>query len=162
MGINKVILVGNVGKDPEIQYIREDVPVARFTLATSESYKDKDGNRQTKTEWHNIAIWRGLAKVVESYVKKGDMLYLEGKITNRTYEKDGQTRYFTEIVANNMEMLGSRNRGDSAGMPQAQAQTAQSQAPASQPQTSNTESNNTPNFDSPEAQEFTEADDLPF
>ncbi len=161
MGINKVILVGNVGKDPEVQYIQEDVPFARFTLATSETYKDREGNKQTKTEWHNIVVWRGLAKVVESYVKKGDMLYLEGKITNRTYEKDGQTRYFTEIVVSNMEMLGGR-RGDSSSMSQSQAQPTQSQTPVSQPQTSNTESNNMQSVDSPDAQDFTEVDDLPF
>jgi len=108
MSINKVILIGNVGKDPEINYIKEDLPVARFTLATSETYT-KDGQKVTNTEWHNIVIWRGLAKVVEKYVKKGSKLYLEGKITNRQYEKDGQTKYFTEIVANNMQMLDSRN-----------------------------------------------------
>lgn len=111
MGINKVILVGRVGKDPEIQYIKEDVPVAKFTLATSESYKNKEGQKVETTEWHNIVIWRGLAKVVEQYVKKGDQLYLEGKITNRQYEKDGVTKYFTEIVANNMEMLGGKRDG---------------------------------------------------
>jgi single-strand DNA-binding protein len=107
MSVNKVILIGNVGKDPEINYIKEDLPVARFTLATSDSYT-KDGQKVTNTEWHNIVIWRGLAKVVESYVKKGSKLYIEGKITNRQYEKDGQTKYFTEIVANNMQMLDSK------------------------------------------------------
>jgi len=109
MGVNKVILVGNVGKDPEVQYVKEDVPVARFTLATSETYKDRNGEKQTNTEWHNIVVWRGLAKVVEQYVKKGSQLYIEGKITNRQYEKDGVTKYFTEIVANNMQMLGSKD-----------------------------------------------------
>jgi len=108
MSINKVILIGNVGKDPEVNYIKEDLPVARFTLATSETYT-KDGQKVTNTEWHNIVIWRGLAKVVEKYVKKGSKLYLEGKITNRQYEKDGQTKYFTEIVVNNMQMLDSKN-----------------------------------------------------
>jgi single-strand DNA-binding protein len=108
MSVNKVILIGNVGKDPEVNYIKEDLPVARFTLATSESYT-KDGQKVTNTEWHNIVIWRGLAKVVESYVRKGSKLYIEGKITNRQYEKDGQTKYFTEIVANNMQMLDSKN-----------------------------------------------------
>lgn len=108
MGVNKVILVGNVGADPEIQYVQENLPVARFTLATSESYKNKDGEKITNTEWHNIVIWRGLAKVVEQYVKKGSRLYLEGKITTRKYEKDGQTKYFTEIVARDMQMLDSK------------------------------------------------------
>ena len=113
MSINKVILIGNVGKDPEVNYIKEDLPVARFTLATSETYT-KDGQKVTNTEWHNIVIWRGLAKVVEKYVKKGSKLYLEGKITNRQYEKDGQTKYFTEIVANNLQMLDSRNANTEA------------------------------------------------
>ena len=114
MSVNKVILIGNVGKDPEVNYIKEDLPVAKFTLATSESYT-KDGQKVTNTEWHNIVIWRGLAKVVEQYVKKGSKLYIEGKITNRQYEKDGQTKYFTEIVANQMQMLDSRNTADSNG-----------------------------------------------
>ena len=114
MSVNKVILIGNVGKDPEVNYIKEDLPVAKFTLATSESYT-KDGQKVTNTEWHNIVIWRGLAKVVEQYVKKGSKLYIEGKITNRQYEKDGQTKYFTEIVANQMQMLDSRNASESSG-----------------------------------------------
>lgn len=105
MGINKVILVGNVGKDPEVQYIREDVPVAKFTLATSETYKDNNGQKVTTTEWHNIVAWRSTAKIVEQYIKKGSQLYIEGKITSRSYEKDGVTRYFTEIVANKIQML---------------------------------------------------------
>ncbi len=115
MSVNKVILIGNVGKDPEVNYIKEDLPVAKFTLATSETYT-KDGQKVTNTEWHNIVVWRGLAKVVENYVKKGSKLYLEGKITNRQYEKDGQTKYFTEIVVNQMQMLDSKNSsGDSNG-----------------------------------------------
>ena len=123
MGVNKVILVGNVGKDPEVQYIKEDVPVARFTLATSETYKDKSGERQTTTEWHNIVIWRGLAKVVEQYVKKGSQLYIEGKLSTRSYEKDGITKYFTEIVANNMQMLGSKENTGGVVAPPPQTST---------------------------------------
>ncbi len=144
MGINKVILIGNVGKDPEIQYIKEDVPVAKFTLATSETYKDKNGERQTNTEWHNIVVWRGLAKVVESYVKKGEQLYIEGKIANRTYEKDGVTKYFSEIVANNLQMLGKK---DNSGSSQQQQQTT-----------------STPTINETKAEDLTEdigGDDLP-
>ncbi len=114
MSVNKVILIGNVGKDPEVNYIKEDLPVARFSLATSESYTNREGEKVTNTEWHNIVIWRGLAKVVEKYVRKGSKLYIEGKITNRQYEKDGQTRYISEVVANNMQMLDSKNSGSSA------------------------------------------------
>ncbi len=109
MSVNKVILIGNVGKDPEIRHLDSGVAVANFTLATSESYNAKNGERVTNTEWHNIVMWRGLADVVEKYVKKGSRLFIEGKITSRQYEKDGQTKYFTEIVANNMVMLDSKS-----------------------------------------------------
>ena len=123
MSVNKAILIGNVGKDPEVNYIKEDLPVAKFTLATSETYT-KDGQKVTNTEWHNIVVWRGLAKVVEQYVKKGSKLYIEGKITTRQYEKDGQTKYFTEIVANQMQMLDSRNSsGDNGNSTPASAPT---------------------------------------
>lgn len=111
--VNKVILVGNVGKDPEVRYIDNDVPVAHFPLATSETYRSKDGERVTQTEWHNIVLWRGLARVVENYVKKGHLLYIEGKIRSRSYEdRDGNKRYITEIVADNMQML--TRKGDSS------------------------------------------------
>jgi single-strand DNA-binding protein len=109
MSVNKVILVGNVGRDPEVKYLEQDVAVARFTLATSESYRAKNGERVETTEWHNIVLWRGLAKVAEQYVKKGSKLYIEGKITHRQYEQDGVTKFFTEIVGNNMVMLDSKD-----------------------------------------------------
>jgi single-strand DNA-binding protein len=108
MSVNKVILIGNVGNDPEVKYVKEDVPVARFRLATNESYKNKNGEKVTNTEWHNIVVWRGLAKVVENYVKKGSKLYIEGKLTHRQYEKDGETKYFTEILCRDLTMLDSR------------------------------------------------------
>ena len=126
--VNKVILVGNVGKDPEIQHISADVAVAKFTLATSESYRDKNGERVTNTEWHNIVAWRGLAKVIEQYVHKGSQLYIEGKIANRSYEKDGQTKYVYEIIANEIKILGKRP--DSEGY---SSQTSQSAGQARQP-----------------------------
>ncbi len=148
--VNKVILIGNVGNDPEVQYVQEDVPVAKFRLATSESYKNRNGERITNTEWHNIVIWRGLAKVVEQYVKKGSKLYIEGKLTHRQYEKDGQTRYFTEIVAREMTMLDSRNSNNENGG-------NQNTPPANQNQ-------NTQNTSSPadDADSFADVDDLPF
>ncbi len=114
--VNKVTLVGNVGNDPEVRYVSENVPVASFRLATSESFTGKNGEKVTNTEWHNIVVWRGLAKVVESYVRKGSMLYLEGKLTYRSYEKDGQKQYFTEIVASEMKMLGRKADGSSESM----------------------------------------------
>lgn len=109
MGVNKVILIGNVGKQPEIRRLDSGVGVANFPLATSETYKNKNGEKVTDTTWHNIVIWRGLAEVVEKFVKKGDQLYLEGKITTRSWDdKDGNKRYTTEIVVNNMQMLGGK------------------------------------------------------
>ena len=99
--VNKVILVGNVGKDPEIKHLDSGKTVANFTLATSEKYKEEN-----KTTWHNIVIWGKLAEIVEKYVKKGDKLFLSGKIDIRWYEKDARTIYVTEIVCNEMTMLG--------------------------------------------------------
>jgi single-strand DNA-binding protein len=109
-GLNKVILIGNLGKDPEIMTFETGVKRAVFSLATSESYKDKDGNRVDQTEWHNIVLWRGLAEVAEKYLKKGAQIYLEGKIRTRSYEVEGQKRYTTEIYGDNMLMLGKREQ----------------------------------------------------
>ena len=109
-GVNKVILVGNLGKDPEVRYLDSGVAVANFTLATTENYKNKQGERVSQTEWHNIVLWRGLAEVAEKWLKKGSSIYVEGKIRNRKWEdKDGNTRYNTEVLADNMTMLGSRS-----------------------------------------------------
>jgi len=117
MSINKVILVGNVGKDPEVRYLDSGVAVANFPFATSETYKNKNGEKVTTTEWHNIVLWRGLAEVVEKYVKKGSQLYLEGKIRSRSWDdRDGNKRYTTEIVADTMQMLGRRS--DESATPQ--------------------------------------------
>ncbi len=118
MSINKVILVGKVGKDPEVHYVEENLPVARFPLATSErGYQTKDGRQiPERTEWHNIVVWRRLAEVVEEYVKKGTQLYLEGKIRTRSYEdKDGIKRYSTEIVVDVLQLLGSRSDNPASG-----------------------------------------------
>ncbi len=109
-GVNKVILIGNLGKDPEVRHLENGTAVANFSMATSESYKDRNsGERKTITEWHNIVLWRGLAEVAEKYLKKGDQVYIEGKLKTRSWEdKDGNTRYTTEVVGDNMTMLGSR------------------------------------------------------
>jgi single-strand DNA-binding protein len=123
-GINKVILLGNLGKDPEITYLETSkVPVVKFTLATSESYTNKEGQRVDQTEWHNIVLWRGLAEVAEKYLKKGSRIYLEGKIRSRSYDdKDGNKRYFTEVVGDNMVMLDGRSEGEGGGYaPRAEA-----------------------------------------
>jgi single-strand DNA-binding protein len=108
-GVNRVILIGNLGKDPEIRNLEGGVKKASFSLATSETYKGKNGEKVDQTEWHNIVLWRGLAEVAESYLKKGNSIYVEGKIKTRDYtDKDGNKRYITEIVADNMVMLGSK------------------------------------------------------
>lgn len=110
--INKVILVGNLGKDPEVRHFEGNSSVASFSVATSESYTDKNGERQSQTEWHNVVMWNGLAAVAEKYLKKGSQVYLEGKLTTRKWQdKEGNDRYTTEIVARTMKMLGSREGG---------------------------------------------------
>ena len=110
-GVNKVILVGNLGKDPETYTFNNGVKKVSFSLATSESYKDKEGNRIDKTEWHNIVVWRGLADVAEKYLNKGNKVYIEGKIKTRSWEdKDGIKRYTTEIYGDNMTMLSGKKQ----------------------------------------------------
>ena len=113
MSVNKVILVGNVGRDPETRYLEGGAAVTNFSLATSEVYKNKNGEKITNTEWHNIVLWRGLAEIAEKYVKKGSQLYIEGRIRTRSYEKDGTTRYMTEIVGDVLQMLGRKSDSNS-------------------------------------------------
>lgn len=121
MSVNKVILVGNVGKDPETRHMDGGLVVSRFSLATSETYKNRNGERVTNTEWHNIVLWRGLAEVAEKYVRKGTQLYIEGRIRNRSYtDKDGITRYTNEIVADNMQMLSRRSDQPDSAAPESQ------------------------------------------
>lgn len=109
MSVNKVILVGNVGKDPETRYLEGGTAVCSFPLATSETYRNRDGERITNTEWHNVVLWRGLAEIAEKYVKKGSQLYIEGRIRTRSWDdRDGNKRYTTEVVGDNMQMLGKR------------------------------------------------------
>ena len=114
MSVNKVILVGNVGKDPEVRYVDQNTPVANFTLATTErGYTTQNGTVvPERTEWHNIVVWRGLAKVVEGFVRKGTSLYIEGKIRTRNWtDQNGATRYTTEIFADELQLLGKRPEG---------------------------------------------------
>ena len=109
MSVNKVILVGNVGHDPEVRYLDNNTPVCNIRIATSEVYKNKNGERITATEWHNVVLWRGLAEVADKYVKKGSQLYIEGKLRTRSWDdKDSNKRYTTEVVADIMQMLGKR------------------------------------------------------
>jgi single-strand DNA-binding protein len=116
MSVNKVILVGNLGKDPELRYTASGTAVCNFSLATTESYKDRDGNKQEKTEWHNIVVWRQLAEICGKYLTKGKQIYIEGKLQTRKWEdRDGNTRYSTEIVADQMQMLGRAGDDNNAG-----------------------------------------------
>ena len=116
-GINKVILVGNLGKDPEMRYMPNGNAVANLTLATSESWKDKTtGQQQDKTEWHRVVMFRRLAEIAGEYLKKGSQVYIEGKLQTRKWQdQQGQDRYTTEIVADELQMLGSRGAGNSGG-----------------------------------------------
>src|SRR5579864_5057670 len=115
--VNKVILVGNLGKDPEVKYTTSGVPVAKFSLATNERYKDKSGEWQDRTEWHNIVAWQRLAEIVGEYVKKGSKIYIEGRLQTSSWEdkQSGEKKYRTEIVANDLVLLGGRGGGDGEG-----------------------------------------------
>lgn len=117
-GVNKVILLGHLGKDPEVKKLDSGKSVANFSLATSEVYKNKEGEKVTNTEWHNIVLWSPLAEIAESYLKKGSQLYLEGKISNRSYEdKDGIKKYISEVVGRDITLLGRPiNNESSEGM----------------------------------------------
>ena len=141
-GVNKVILVGNLGKDPEVRYMPNGNAVANFTVATSESWKDQQGQQQERTEWHNIVMYRRLAEVAGEYLKKGSKVYIEGKLQTSKWQDQatGQDRYKTEINANEMQMLDSRGQGggQQGGYGQQQGQQQQSggyqQAPQQQRQ----------------------------
>tara|TARA_B100000989_G_scaffold227752_1_gene174832 strand:+ start:1618 stop:2025 length:408 start_codon:yes stop_codon:yes gene_type:complete len=122
-GVNKVILIGNLGKDPEVRYLESGVAVANITLATTENYKNKEGDKVSQTVWHDIVLWRGLAEITEKYLKKGSSVYIEGKIRNRKWEdKEGITRYKNEILADNMTMLGSRPTAEKSNEKESQNQ----------------------------------------
>ena len=147
-GVNKVILVGNLGKDPEVRHLENGTAVANFPIATSESYKDKQGNRVDQTEWHNVVVWRKLAEIAENHLKKGSQIYLEGKLRTRSWEDpQGNKRYTTEVVADTFTMLGRKEDNQNAGNSGA---TAYNQ-PANTPSTSNAANNS-----------VQEDDDLPF
>ena len=106
--LNKVILIGNLGRDPETRYLPNGDAVANISVATTDTWKDKNGEKQEKTEWHRVTLYRRLGEIAGEYLKKGSQVYIEGRIEYREYEKDGQKRYTTDIIANEMKMLGSR------------------------------------------------------
>ena len=116
-GVNKVILIGNLGADPDVRYTPDGVPVANFSLATSESWNDRtSGEKQERTEWHRLVLWRKLAEIAGQYLKKGSKIYVEGKLQTRSWDdQSGQKRYTTEVVVNDMQMLDSRGDGGGSG-----------------------------------------------
>ena len=152
--VNKVILIGNLGKDPEVRHLESGVGVANFSIATSETYKDrKTGERVSQTEWHNVVLWRGLADVAEKYLKKGDKVYIEGKLRTRTWQdQQGNNKYSTEIIADNLTMLGKSNDRNPA------SKDAVAQIEESAPKPALAEEKLSEDFSSPEDGN----DDLPF
>ena len=156
MSVNKAILIGRLGKDPETRYMTNGEAVTNVSLATSENYKDKSGEKQERTEWHNLVFYRRLAEIAGEYLKKGSMVYVEGRIQTRKWQdKEGKDRYTTEIIVNEMTMLGSKsagggsfevveNQGQSTPAPARSAPAAKPAAPAAK--------GNFDNFD----------DDIPF
>lgn len=138
-GVNKVILIGNLGKDPEVKTLENGTKVCNFPIATSETWKDKQGQKKEQTEWHNIVLWRSLAEIAERYLGKGSQVYIEGKLRTRQWEdKDGNKRYTTEVIGDTLTMLGKKPEADGSH--------------------SNTTQNNHSNFNTQSGSE----DDIPF
>lgn len=158
MSVNKVILVGRLGKDPEVRYMTNGEAVANATLATSENWKDKSGEKQERTEWHSLVFYRRLAEIAGEYLKKGSQIYVEGKIQTRKWQdKEGKDRYTTEIIVNEMQMLGGKSSGSSfevmeQSAPEQRSAPARSAAPARQTPAPSSSGSSFDNFD----------DDIPF
>ena len=147
-GVNKVILVGNLGKDPEVRHLENGAVVANVTLATTESYKDKTGNRVDITEWHDLEMWDGLAKIAEQYLTKGKTIYVEGRIKSDTWQDEqGNNRKRTKIRVQNMTMIGGKGGSDSSGAPSGNTQSGNAMSAPSTP---------------PPVMTQDETDDLPF
>ncbi|MEO7446147.1 MAG: single-stranded DNA-binding protein [Ferruginibacter sp.] len=115
-GVNRVMLIGNLGKDPDIQFLEGNIGVAKFSLATTESYKDRSGKHISQTEWHTVVLWRGLAELAQKYLHRGSLVYIEGRLKTRSWEdKEGNKKFATEIVGDNLIMLDKRNEGGLSG-----------------------------------------------
>ena len=150
--VNKVILIGNLGRDPEVRHLESGASVAKFSVATNESYQDKNGEWQTLTEWHNVVAWKNLAERAERQLKKGMMVYVEGKLSTRKWQdRDGNDRYSTDVVANTFRLLERRERSGDSGFPEVE--------PAVSMQSTNAEASPAPESSS---QGGAEVDDLPF
>jgi single-strand DNA-binding protein len=153
MSVNKAILVGRLGKDPETRYMTNGEAVTNVSLATSDNYKDKNGEKQERTEWHNLVFYRRLAEIAGEYLKKGAQIYVEGRIQTRKWQdKEGKDRYTTEIVVNEMQMLGSKSAGGSFEVVENQSQAPARSAQAAKPAAAPAAKGNFDNFD----------DDIPF
>ena len=154
-GINKVILIGNLGQDPELRYTGSGTAVCNMRIATSESYKDRDGNQVENTEWQTVVAWSRLAEICGEYLKKGRQVYIEGSLQTRQWEdRDGNTRYSTEIKAREMQMLGGRDGGG--------GDDSYDQSPRPQRQSSNSPKPQAAPAGGGDGYEFTPDDDLPF
>lgn len=162
MSVNKVILVGNLGKDPELRYTPAGAAVATFSLATTERFKGKDGQMQEKTEWHNIVAWRQLAEICGKYLHKGKQIYLEGRIQTRSYDdRDGNKKYITEIVADQMQMLGrAGDEGGGSGRSGGGQRTTTGQS--AQAATAATAGGGMPEYENFSDPPFNPDDDIPF
>lgn len=131
MSVNKVILLGHIGQDPEVKYLDGGVIVANFSLATSEKFKNRSGEEVESTEWHRVVAYGKTAQLIEKYIKKGDKLYIEGKLKTRSWEKEGTKHYLTEIIVNEVQFLGAKKSTENVPGQPAQYTTAQPVAPAS-------------------------------
>ena len=117
-GVNRVMLIGNLGKDPDMQYLEGNIGVAKFPLATTETYKDRSGKLISQTEWHTVVLWRGLAELAQKYLHKGSLVYIEGRLKTRSWEdREGVKKFATEVVGDNLIMLDKRNDGAHPPMP---------------------------------------------
>ena len=168
-GVNKVILIGNIGADPELRYTPSETAVTNFNMATNENWTDKSGDRQEKTEWHRIVVWGRLAEICNQYLKKGSKVYIEGRLQTRSWEgQDGQKRYTTEVVARDMQMLDSREDYDAAGAGASGGgyqQGAQGQPSGGTPEFPREDKSQAPSQSptpSPEPPPYSADDDLPF
>ena len=113
-GVNKVVLIGNLGKEPDVQHLEGNIAVAKFPLATTETFKDKSGKLNSQTEWHTVVLWRGLAELAQKYLHKGSLIYVEGKLRTRSWDdKEGNKKYATEIIGDNLIMLDKKAEGNS-------------------------------------------------
>jgi len=155
-GLNKVMIIGRLGNDPELKYTPQGQAVCSMTLATDESYKDKNsGQMVNKVEWHRVVLWRFLAENAEKYLKKGSQVYIEGKLQTRMWEKDGHKNYTTEILASDMTFLGGKAEGD---QPNAQSQ---NNAPKANQQAQTPQPNQAPSYDIPDTDDIP-LNELPF